>query len=214
MKHVSTNDIGGRFIIVRSALYIQNSTNASLDNVIVSKSNGIGLLIYDTNGSVSIRKSFFINNTLNMLEQSKFFSGGGGLYIEFTDCSPGVAQCNSTSNYYNKFTEYKIENCKFEGNTAFYQFNASTPEDLARGVFITFGTGGGLSFWLYGHAQYNSFQVTSTNFTSNTALFSGGLYVHNRQNTRHNRIQVTWSTFFGNIGEVSGGGLLFGYGIY
>ena len=38
--------------------------------------------------------------------------------------------------------------------------------------------------------------------------------MHNRQNTRHNRIQVTWSTFFGNIGEVSGGGLLFGYGIY
>ena len=38
--------------------------------------------------------------------------------------------------------------------------------------------------------------------------------MHNRLNTRHNRIQVTWSTFFGNIGEVSGGGLLFGYGIY
>ena len=124
MKHVSTNDIGGRFIIVRSALYIQNSTNASLDNVIVSKSNGIGLLIYDTNGSVSIRKSFFINNTLNMLEQSKFFSGGGGLYIEFTDCSPGIAWCNSTSNYYNKFTEYKIEDCEFEGPVTLHSISS------------------------------------------------------------------------------------------
>ena len=214
MKHNSTNEIGGKFIIVRSALYIQNSTNASLDNVTVSKSNGIGLLIYDTNGSVSITKSFFINNTLNLLEQSRYFSGGGGIYIEFTDCPPGVIQCESTSNYFNKYTEYEIDDCEFESNTAFYQFNTSTPEDLARGVFITFGTGGGLSLWLYGHAQYNSFQVTSTNFTSNTALFGGGLYMHNRQNTRRNRIEVRWCNFFGNIGEVGGGGLIFGYGIY
>ena len=214
MKHNSSNHIEGRFIMVRSALYIQNSTNISLDNMIVSKSNGMGLLVYDTNGSVSIRKSFFINNTLNLLEQNKFFSGGGGLYIEFTHCSPGIARCNSTSNYFNKFTKYRIEDCEFEDNTAFYQFNTSTPEDLARGVFITFGTGGGLSLWLYGHAQYNSFQVTSTNFISNTALFGGGLYVHNRQNTRHNRVQVWGSTFFGNIGKEGGGGLLFGYGIY
>ena len=86
MKHNSTNDIEGRFIIVRSAVYIQNSTDISLDNVTISASNGIGLLIYDTNGYVSIIKLFFINNTLNLLEQSKYFSGGGGIYIEFTEC--------------------------------------------------------------------------------------------------------------------------------
>ena len=215
MKHNSTNDIEGRFIIVRSAVYIQNSTDISLDNVTISASDGIGLLIYDTNGYVSIIKSFFINNTLNLLEQSKYFSGGGGIYIEFTECPLGVTECNSTNNYFKNFTKYTIEYCKFEGNNAFYQFNTSTPEDLARGIFITFGTGGGISLWLYGHAYNNYFQITSTSFTSNrAALFGGGLYVHNKQNTRYNTVHLSQCSFFGNIGEVGGGGLLFGYGIY
>ena len=70
MKHNSSNYIeAGKYIIVRSALYIQNSTNIFLDNVNISESNGIGLLIYDTNGSVNITKTYFINNTLNSSEQ-------------------------------------------------------------------------------------------------------------------------------------------------
>ena len=215
MKHNSTNDINKRFIIVRSALYIQNSTNVSLDHVTISKSNGIGLLIYDTNGYINITESSFINNILNLSEQKKFFSGGGGIYIEFTECPPGVMNCSSANNYFNSFTMYTIENCKFEGNNAFYQFNTSTPEDLARGIFITFGTGGGISLWLYGHAHNNSFQITLTNFTSNrAALYGGGLHVHNRQNTTYNRVHVSQCFFIENIGEKGGGGLLFGYSIY
>ena len=107
MKHNSTNYIGeGKFIIVRSALYIQNNTNIILDNVTISESNGMRLLIYETNGTVSITKSSFINNTLNSLEQSKFFTGGGGIYIDFTQCAPGpIVMCNHTSNHFNKFTK-------------------------------------------------------------------------------------------------------------
>ena len=103
MKHVSTNHIGaGKFITVRSALFIQNSTNVSLDNVTIFESNGIGLLVYDTNGSVSITKSSFINNNLNLSEQRKFLTGGGGIYIEFTKCAPGIMLCNCSRNYFNK----------------------------------------------------------------------------------------------------------------
>ena len=214
MKHNSTNDIEGRFIVVRSALYIQNSTNIAIDNITISESNGIGLLIYDTNGSVSIIKSSFVRNHLNLSEQNKFFSGGGGIYIEFTQCTTGLTRCNSKNNYFNKLSNYTVDQCLFKDNNAFYQFNTSTAEDLTKGVFITFGTGGGLSLWLYGHAQNNSFQVTSTSFTSNRALYGGGLYVHNRQNTRYNNIQTSWCSFVGNFGDVGGGGLTLGYVIY
>ena len=185
MKHNSTNDIGeGKFITVHSALYIQNSTNIILDNVAISESNGMGLLIYDTNGTVSITKSSFINNTLNSLEQSKFFTGGGGICIELTQCAPGIVMCNHTSNHFNKFTKYTIYLCVFVGNTVTYHLNGSEPEDLANGIFITFGNinGGGISLWLFGKAQNNSFQVTSTNFTSNSAHYGGGINVNSKHN--------------------------------
>ena len=215
MKHVTTNHIGaGKFITVRSALYIQNSTNIILENVAISESNGIGLLVYDTNGTVNISKSFFINNNLNVFEQSKLFTGGGGVYIEFTECAPGVTQCDSTTNYFNELTKYTIDQCIFEGNSAIYHLNGSQPENLATGVFITFGTGGGLSLWLYGHAQNNSFQVTSTSFTSNRARYGGGINVHSRQHTQYNNVIISKCSLVGNYADESGGGLTLGYVIY
>ena len=212
MKHVTTNRIGsGKFIFVRSAMFIQNSTDIFLDNLTISESNGIGLLVYDTNGLVTITKSSFINNSLDSLEQSKLLMGGGGIYIEFTECTPGTVLCDSTSNCFNKLTKYTIDQCVFEGNAASYHYNGSAQEHLVNGVLTSFGTGGGLSLWLYGNAENNSFQVTSSFFTYNRALYGGGLYVQNRQNTRNNSIHVSWCHFVANIGKLSGGGLTFGY---
>ena len=215
MKHITTNHIGaGKFITVRSALFIQNSTNISLDNITISESNGIGLLVYDTNGSVNITKSSFVNNNLNSSEQRRFFTGGGGIYIEFTECTPGITLCDSSSNYFNKLTNYVIDHCVFEGNAAIYHLNGTEPEDLASGVFITFGTGGGLSLWIYGHAQNNTFQITSTFFISNVARYGGGVNVHSRQDTKYNNVKFVGCSFLENTGEDSGGGLSLGYVIY
>ena len=213
MKHISTNHIGaGKFLFVHSALYIQNSTNISLDNISISESNGIGLLIYDTNGDVNITKSSFIDNNLSSLEL-KISTGSGGIYIEFTECTPGLIQCNSTSNEFNKLTKYTIDHCIFEGNNAIY-YNGNKTDEFESGVFITFGTGGGLSLWLCGHAQNNSFQVTSASFASNKALYGGGFYVQSRQNTKYNSMKISWCSFVGNYGKLAGGGLTIGYVIY
>ena len=216
MKHNSTNHIeAGKFITVRSAVFIQNSTNIILDKVAISESNGIGLLVYDTNGIVNFTKSLFIDNSLNLYEQSKLFTGGGGVYIEFTECTPGVTQCDSASNYFNKLTKYTIDQCIFEGNSAIYHLNGSEPENLASRVFITFGTGGGLSLWLSGHAQNNSLQVTSTYFTSNRAArYGGGINIHSRQDTQYNNVTISKCVLVGNYADDSGGGLTLGYVIY
>ena len=215
MKHISTNHIGARkFITVRSALFIQNSTNIILDNIEINESNGFGLLVYDTNGTVSITQSSFINNNLNLFEQSKFFTGGGGIYIEFTECTPGILKCDSTRNYFNKLTKYTIDHCVFEGNSAIYHLNGSEPEDLVGGIFITFGNGGGISLWNYGHAQNNSFQVKSTSFTSNRARYGGGINVHSRQYTQYNNVTISKCVLVGNYADDSGGGLTLGYVIY
>ena len=214
MKHLTTNRLGvGNFISVRSALFFQNSTNVSLESVSISNSNGIGLLVYDTNGSVSIKNSSFSNNSLNSLEQSKFLTGGCGIYIEFTECTPGLMQCDSRSNYFNKLTQYTIDQCVFEGNAAIYHFNGSEPEELDSVTGITFGTGGGLSLWLFGHAQNNTIQFISTSFIYNRARFAGGLSVKHRQHTTHNHVEILGCDFLGNYAD-SGGGLGLGYVIH
>jgi len=90
MKHNSTEFGKEKFITVRSALYIQNSTNISLYNMSISNSNGIGLLMYDTNGTVNITGTSFISNKLDTKEQETPTAGGGGIYIHFTNCTPGL----------------------------------------------------------------------------------------------------------------------------
>ena len=217
MKHVSTNHIGaGKFIIVHSAVYIQNSTNIILDNVTIRESNGIGLLIYDTNGSVNITKTSFINNILNTSEQTENFTGGGGIYIEFTKCPPGLTQCDPKSNNFNKLANYAIDQCKFDGNAAIYHLSESEKElkYLANGVSVTFGTGGGISLWLSGFAQYNSFRITSTTFKLNRAFYGGGFHVHNRHNAKYNSVQIEWCNFTNNLAHLGGGGLILGYVIH
>ena len=104
-KHVSSNHIDSdKFIIVCSAQYVSNSTNISVYNISISNSNGIGLLMYDTNGTVNIMRASFISNKPNAAEHSKSFTGGGGIYIEFTNCSRGLLACDSDRNLYNKFS--------------------------------------------------------------------------------------------------------------
>ena len=113
MRHVSTsystNDTKRNLIVFNSALYniIQNSTNIFLNNVSISDSDGLGLCFYDTNGIVTIANSFFIHNFLrNKNSTVEFGDGGGGVYIEFTKCTPGVTTCDPHSNLHNSHSRY------------------------------------------------------------------------------------------------------------
>ena len=214
MKHVTTSRLRSwEFVSVRSAMFIQNSTNVTLNSVSISNSNGIGLIAYDTNGSVSITKSSFINSGLHSLEQSKLLTGGCGVYIEFSECTPGLSQCDTKSNYFNKLTKYTIEQCVFEGNAAVYHFNGGEPEELDSTTAIAFGTGGGLTIWMFGHAQNNTFQIISTSFIFNRARYAGGLNINNRHHAKYNNVEILGCYFLENYAD-SGGGLALGYVIH
>ena len=221
MKHVSNNYIGeGQFIMVRSALYIQNSTDVSLYGSSISYNNGIGLLMYDTNGTVNITKTSFINNTLNMVEHSRSFTGGGGVYIHFTNCTPGIINCNALDNLYNKDSDYTINHCTFQNNSAFYSFNGSKADDRSIGISITFGTGGGLSYLAYGEAQNNSLRILSSLFSSNLAFFGGGINIRSKYNSMSTHAEIfncnfTYNFIYRVLGdEGGGGGISAGYVIY
>ena len=209
MEHITTNRVDGeKFLKVSSALFIQNSTNISLDNITIFESDGIGLLVYDTNGSVNITKSSFIDNRIKL----NTGSGGGGVHIEFTNCAPGLTLCNSRDNQFNSLTKYTIYRCIFQDNVAII---GRKPEKLRRRHFITFGSGGGLSLWNFGCAQNNSFKIIFSKFISNRALnYGGGINIHSRQNTMYNNVDILQCDFLGNTGNEGGGGLTLGYVIY
>ena len=214
MKHISTSYHGkGNFISVRSAVFIQESTNVVLVSVNISYSTGIGLLMYDTNGLVKITESSFISNKLDSLDSNGI---GGGIYVEFTECPPGVESCNSHDNPYNNNSKYIIDHCTFEGNAAISNFNRSEVKQrhLFNNYFFIFSSGGGLSLWFNGQAKNNYVKVLSSNFTANSAKDGGGLRIHNRKNTTHNHVEISGCIFIGNVGYRAGGGLIMGNVIY
>ena len=89
MKCITSSYHGiGNFIYARTTLYIQNSTGVFLVGFQVFNSTGIGLLVYDTSGLVNITRCTFKNNKL---DSQHLNTSGGGIHIEFTNCTPGVA---------------------------------------------------------------------------------------------------------------------------
>ena len=61
------------------AVYILYCTNVVISSMDVQSSNGTGLSIYDTVGTVSIKNCAFSKNKVSASQQ-----GGGGLRLEFT----------------------------------------------------------------------------------------------------------------------------------
>jgi len=187
----------------RCALLIQNSFNIFLYNVNISNSNGIGLSFFDTNGIVNITKSFFINNfMLNSTRNTNITSGGGGVYVEITECVSDQIICNPLSNCsHNKHSIYLIENCKFENNTAVSFINQSHDATEHCNLCIDkvhFGKDGGLSVRFDGQARNNLVTVSSSIFTSNVADGGGALIIQNRNNASCNSVMISKCSFIGN----------------
>lgn len=216
MKHNSSVFISRQFIVLRSALFILNSTDVSISNINVFDNNGVGILIYDTNGMVNITDSVFVGNKLKAVEKSEHFSGGGGIYIEFTNCTPGVPNCISKDNMHHENSLYNIDNCRFKNNAALYNFSENEPDQLANNVHVYFGVGGGLSVQLHGRAHNNSISISNNIFDSNEANAGGGLTVDIKQSASNNTVIISNSSFYNNSAHMyqGGGGAFIGVALY
>ena len=216
MRHASTVFGKDKIILVRSALFVQNSTSISLCNMSISNSNGTGLIMYDTNGTVSITETSFINNKLNVTEQGLLTAGGGGIYIHFTNCTSGLVACDPNSNLYNKHTMYVIDKCIFQNNNASYPLNDSDIGNIPSETSVTFGSGGGISVWFYGNASNNIIHILHSSFINNSAGLGGGINIRNKQNAYYNFVKIAHCFFTNNTSSREGGGagLSMGYETY
>ncbi len=113
-----------QFIESKFAVYFLFCSNVTLENVTVQGSSGTGVVMYGAVGNVEIYNCNFVSNVVG---EDDF--GGGGLYIEFPYCAPGIRNndyhthsvCYNSSNVPPEFVsngKYRINKCRFSNNVA------------------------------------------------------------------------------------------------
>ena len=198
---------------VSVAVYILNCTGVAIHDVDILSSNGRGLSIYDTNETVDITNCVFSDNYV--YNSSK--TGGGGLYIEFTFCSPGiVGNCSDRKGITDSV--YNITNCKFQNNIASVPtkkktyISPSNPLSVPRN-----GKGGGLYLSIGSDAANNRFYISNCTFKNNSAtLVGGGMLVQFLNSVENTGIFVSDTNFMENhcAEDVDCGGLVIGLMFY
>ena len=199
----------------RSSVYVRNSANIILVRVNIIASVGNGLALYDTSGTVEVEHCIFSDNR-NRTEIPIDSGGGGGVYIEFSRCSPGTNTNSFCNNYRNSITNsrYRFHNCYFSGNEATILGKSveSTSLHNTGQLFQGMGKGGALCIHLHDGASNNTFEITNSRFCNNSAVWGGALYMVFHGNVSGNSINVSESKFIGNkVHKKAGGGVSMGY---
>ena len=189
------------------AVYIFNCTNVSIVSVNIVSSIGTGLSLYDTNGQVDIVNCDFTGNSVGKNE-----SGGGGVRIEFTICSPGLdMQYCGSHNGQNSNSRYTIHNCNFtENSVSTHNANYNFLPPLKQQRVPQLGKGGGLYISIRSNAMNNTFMIDNCSFENNSAVyFGGGMFVDFIDSAENSTVIVNETHFEGNIctqTQFSGGG--------
>ena len=200
------NPFTHKMLILTSAIYILNCTDVNISNSVLSMSNGTGISIYDTNGQVVMENTDILESFVRNAS-SDFLVGGGGLFIEFTKCSPGVASYNNCNHDegHNTNAIYTIRNCKFSHNI----INASK---LYLKVWYRPGISGGGAYIVF---DSNATNISVTFFQctlhSNYAPhYGGGMKVMFLNSAQNNKVSLQSTVFTCNsvsFGDPMGGGL-------
>lgn len=185
------------------SLYFLYCRDVTLERVTVQNTLGMGTIIYNTNGEVSIGNCSFVNNRY---QPDSGQSGGGGLYIEFSYCDPLNRTClldgnSNVDTQYTKDANYTIVNTVFHSNRA----NISQ-SNVTAGTYIlpfgiyhnAFGRGGGVSVYVIGKATNVGVSFDNCSFVNNSALWGAGMLVEFHDNAYHNYVFVKNSHFSGN----------------
>lgn len=188
-----------------SAVTIVHSRNVTVENLIITKSTGIGLLIANhQEGIVQVESSEFHENVLPKDDPLYYnISGGGGLYV------------GSFENDTSESILFNFLNCTFQNNvadTSFYNFLYT--DDLGRPV-SGHGAGGGAAIFTEGTINDIHIVFSNCTFKSNEAFKGGGLVLNmegtdTEKHVIHIKVEVLSSFFEGNGCSnltVSGGGI-------
>ena len=203
-----TNNFTYKF---RCSLYFLNCSEVTIYDVIVTDSQGTGVMMYDVLGTVTIEQSQFKCNRVPIADKDTT-PGGGGVYIEFTYCLPNTTNFTACTPTSQSDATYIINNCTFTNNTGTAVKETTTKYIFPIGAMHQqFGRGGGLSMHFKGNATNNNITITNCIIGDNMAVWGGGVLIDLLDSAQSNRIVIKDVTFINNsipIKTGTGGGAL------
>ena len=181
------------------SLYFLYCHDLNLTLIEVLDTPGTGVVIYNTVGS-----NFIQNSTLarNNFQPDSGYSGGGGLYIEFSFCDISTTKClkDKSSNVDDEYThnaKFEISNNYFIDNQANINTSLANSESFILPIghyHVAFGRGGGLSVYINGKAHNNTIVIDNCVVVNNTALWGAGILVEFHDRAQNNSLEIFKST--------------------
>ena len=171
----SQSHSGTRFVVSRTGVYFNSCSDLALSDVTVFNSSGMGVVVYNSNGTNSFTSCNFKSNHLNADDS---FPGGGGVVIETSHCIPGDVNCTDNRTYLETSdASYVFKECTFASNRAtshYLPFETVYPHGRSH---MGVGRGGGLAVIFKGCARRNKVVVNHCTFYTNRAEWGAALYV-------------------------------------
>ena len=178
-------------------IYVWRCTNVLIQDIIVGESQSVGLVVYETRGTVAISDSIFHDNIIELKEGSNS-PGGGGVNIEFPYCPPGHfndRECGE-NNDFNSYSNYTIHNCTFRGNIAHTIVDSASQFILPnRSYHQSFGRGGGMAVYFSGNASNITMTISQCQFSKNHAIYGAGLFAEFHDKAQNNQLSITDNSF-------------------
>ena len=155
-----------------SAVVLTHSKDVRVKNLIIMKSQGIGLtILHQQGGFIQIKSSMFIENRLQVNDSN--ILGGGGVYVGGETTEP---------------TTFLFDNCTFQDNLAHTRYYRYIFNDDFGQPIDGHGLGGGAAILLIGMLADVHIKFTGCIFTGNVAYKGGGLAI---EIVGHKQLQAT-----------------------
>ena len=182
------------------AVYFLSCGDITMDRVNVSDTNGVGVVMYNCNGTNMFKSSIFKLN----FRENDVLSRSGNVAVEFSYCQPGDTNCkdNEPPSFQVTQSTYTFYKCYFQysSDVDYYgQYNVPIVPYPHGTEHMAFGKGGSLSVIFKGRSSGNSMTIDSCTFNDNSAQWGGGLYTSFADQSIHNTVTVVRSDFYMNI---------------
>ena len=188
-----------------AALYLVHCNDVVIDNVMITNSQGVGAILLNTHGEVTI-----VNSTFEKNEPVSQSFGGGGLYIEL-----GNHAANHSWQIKSQFSgKYVIQNCFFIKNNATFDISQFLPSSSFDNSLKSLGKGGGLFISIHDNNNHHQLKISNCTFDENAALSGGGIFVQFCESTKNSTVIIENSNFLKNKCQHAGGGASAGYAFY
>jgi len=190
----SYDPVAQNMSMVTAALYFAFCQNVGLFNVTVEGTNGTGVVMYNTNGTLNVINSHFVSNNGKPIVGTSNTLSGGGFYAEFCYCDPGFT--DNCIQHDNANASYVFRNSSFEYNKASDGSEGTNTFIAANGTRnVAFGRGGGLSLIFKGNASNNNVVIENCHMFGNKATWGGGLFIEFQDYSNHNYVSIEYTKF-------------------